>query len=328
MDAMTLSRRRLLGLATSAALLPALSFTARARPYPTHPVRIILPGPPGGAADILARLIGQRLSERLRQPFVIENRPGAGGNVATEAVARAPADGHTLLLMPPTAVIGATLYDKLSFNFTRDIASIAGIIRVPNVMVVNLSVPARTVSEFIAYANARLGRVNMASGGVGTTHHVAGELFKKAAGIDMTHVPYHGEAPAVTGLIGGQVEVMFGSMPVWAAHVRSGQVRALAVTTATRWDELPEIPTVAESVPGYEASGIWGIGAPRDTPIEIVETLNREINATLADAKTKSQLTALGGMLLAGTPAEFARLIAAETEKWAQVIRSANIKLE
>ena len=276
---MKLPRRQFLHLAAGAAALPAVSRIAWAQAYPTRPVRIIVGFAAGGAADIIARLIGQWLSERLGQPFVIENRPGAGSNIATEAVVRAPPDGYTLLLVGTANAINATLYDKLNFNFIRDIAPVAGIIRVPNVMVVNPSVPAKTVPEFIAYAKANPGKINMASGGIGTAAHVSGELFKMMAGVDMVHVPYRGAAPALTDLLGGQVQVMFASMPSSIEHIRAGKLRALAVTTATRSEALPDIPTVGEFVPGYEASAWYGVGAPKDTPAEIVDKLNKEINA-------------------------------------------------
>ena len=282
----------------------------------------------GGAPDILARLMGQWLSERLGQPFVIENRPGAGSNIATEAVVRAPPDGYTLLLVSPANAINATLYDKLNFNFIRDIAPVAGIIREPHVMVVNPSVPAKTVPEFIAYAKANPGKLNMASAGNGTAAHVAGELFKMMTGVDMVHVPYRGAAPALTDLLGGQVQVMFAAMPASIEYIRAGKLRALAVTTATRSEALPDIPTVGEFVPGYEASAWFGVGAPKNTPAEIIDKLNKEINAALADPKIKARLADLGGTVLPGSPADFGKLIADETEKWGKVIRAANIKPE
>ena len=297
---MKLPRRKFLHLAAGAAALPAVSRVAWAQAYPTRPVRIIVGLPPGGATDIVARLIGQWLSERLGQPFVIENRPGAGTNIGTEAVVRAPPDGYTLLLVGRRNAINATLYDKLNFNFIRDIAPVAGIIRVPLVMVVNPSVPAKTVPEFIAYAKANPGKINMASAGIGTPGHVAGELFKMMAGVDMVHVPYRGAAPALTDLLGGQVQVMFGTTVSSIEHIRAGKLRALAVTTATRSEALPDIPTVGEFVPGYEASAVFGIGAPRNTPAEIVDKLNKEINAALADPKIKARLADLGGAVLAG----------------------------
>ena len=278
------------------------------------------------ANDIVARLIGQWLSERLGQPFIIENRPGAGSNIATEAVVRAPPDGYTLLLVGPPNAINATLYDKLNFNFIRDIAPVASIVRVPNVMVVNPSVPAKTVPEFIAYAKANPGKINMASAGIGSSAHVAGELFKMMTGVDMVHVPYRGAAPALTDLLGGQVQVCSPRMPASIEYIKAGKLRALAVTTATRSEALPDVPTVGEFVPGYEASSWYGVGAPKNTPAEIVDKLNKEINAALADPKIKARLADLGGTALAGSPADFGKLIADETEKWGKVIRAANIK--
>jgi tripartite-type tricarboxylate transporter receptor subunit TctC len=325
---MKLPRRQFLHLAAGAAALPAVSRIARAQAYPERPVRIVVGFAPGGANDILARLIGQWLSERLGQPFVIENRPGGGSNIATEAVVRAAPDGYTLLLVGPPQAINATLYEKLNFNFLRDIAPVAGIIRAPNVMEVNPSVPAKTVSEFIAYAKANPGRVNMASAGNGTGPHMAGELFKMMAGVNIVHVPYRGSGPALTDLLGGQVQVMFDALPPSMEHIRTGKLRALAVTTAARSLALPDVPTVSEFVPGYEASASFGVGAPKNTPAEIVDKLNKEINAGLVDPKFKTRLADLGGTVLAGSPADFGKLIAAETEKWAKVIRTANIKAE
>ena len=289
---------------------------------------MIVGGPPGGVADIHARLIGQWLSERLGQPFIIENRPGAGTNIATEMVTHAPADGHTLLLVAINNAINATLYDKLSFNFIRDIVPVAGLIRSPNVMEVNPAVPVKTVPEFIAYAKANPGKLNMASPGNGSVAHIAGEMFKRLAGIEMTHVPYRGAAPAVTDLIGGQVQVAFDPMSSSIVHIKAGKLRALAVTTANRSDALPDIPTVGDFLPGFEASGWFGIGAPKGTPAEVVDKLNREINAGLADAKIKARIADLGNTVLAGSPADFSRLITDETEKWGKVIRAANIKPE
>jgi tripartite-type tricarboxylate transporter receptor subunit TctC len=321
-------RRQFLHLATGAAALPTLSCIARAQTYPSRPVRLITGFPAGGPTDILARPIGQWLSERLGQPFVIDNRPGAGSNIGTEAVVRAPPDGYTLLLVSPGNAINATLYDKLPFNFIRDIAPVAGIIRVPNVIVVNPSVPAKTVPEFIAYAKANPGKVNMASSGNGTSPHVAGELFKMMTGVNIVHVPYRGSAPAMTDLIAGQVQVYFGTTTASIEYIRAGKLRALAVTTAARADALPDIPTVGDFVPGYEASGFFGVGAPKNTPAEIVEKLNKEINAALGDAKMKARLVDLGGMVLPGSPADFGKLIADETEKWAKVIKFAGIKAD
>jgi tripartite-type tricarboxylate transporter receptor subunit TctC len=325
---MKLPRRQFLHLTAGAAALPAVSHFAWAQAYPTRPVRLVVGFPPGGGTDITARLIGQWLSERLGQQFVIENRPGAGSNIATEGVARAAADGYTLLLVSAAHAINATLYDRLNYNFLRDIAPVAGIIRVPNVMEVNPSLPPKSVSEFIAYAKANPGKVNYASGGNGTAQHLSGELFKMMTGVVMVHVPYRGDAPALTDLIGGQVQVMFGSIPPSVEHIRAGKLRALAVTNATRSEALPDIPTVSDFVPGYEANAWYGIGAPRNTPAEIVDKLNKEINAALSDPKIKARLADLGGTVLSGSPADFGKLIADETEKWGKVIRAANIKPE
>ena len=300
---------------------------SRAQAYPTRPVRWIVGYPPAGATDIAARLMGQWLSDRLGQPFVIENRPGASGNIGTEAVVNAPPDGYTLLLVNAGNAINATLYEKLKYNLIRDIAPVAGIIRVPLVMQVNPSVPVKTVPEFIAYAKANPGKLNMASAGNGTPQHVSGELFQMMAGVDMTHVPYRGSAPALTDLLGGQVQVVFDTTLASIEYIRAGRLRPLAVTTATRLEALPEIPTVSDFLPGYEASGWYGVGAPKNTPTEIVDKLNKEINAALANPKIKAQLADLGGTVL-GSPAEFGKLIADETEKWGKVIRAANIKPE
>ena len=302
---MKLPRRKFLHLAASAVALPALSPIARAQTYPTRPVRLTVGFPAGGVADILARLMGQWLSERLGQPFVIENRPGAGGNIATEVVVRAPADGYTLLLVDPPNAINATLYDNLSFNFIRDIAPIAGIARSANVMDVNALFPAKTVPEFIAYAKANPGKINMASGGNGTTTHVAGELFKMMAGVDMVHVPYRGGAPAITDLLGGQVQVYFGAVSESIQHIRAGKLRALAVTTVTRSDTLPDVPTVGDFVPGYEAATWYGLGAPKNTPSEIVDELNKEANTVVVDTQARARLTAVGVEPTTTTPAEF-----------------------
>src|SRR5262245_21606608 len=322
-----LGRRRFLYLAAGAAALPALSRMARAQAYPVRPVRYVVSAPPGGGQDILARLIGQRLAERLGQPFVIENRPGGGTNIGTEAVVRSPPDGHTLLMINPANAINATLYDKLSFNFMRDITPVAGLVRFPLVMAVNSSFPAGTVPEFITYARSNPGKINMASAGTGTGTHVAGELFKMMANVDMIHVPYRGGGPALIDLIAGQVQVIFAG-PETIENVRTGNVRALAVTSTTRAEALPDIPTVADSVPGFEASAWFGVGAPRNTPTQIVDRLNQEINAALADPKIRDRLRDLGGTVLAGSPADFGELIAKETEKWGKVIRAANIKPE
>jgi tripartite-type tricarboxylate transporter receptor subunit TctC len=323
-----LSRRQLLHLAAGAAVLPALPRIAWAQIYPSRAVRLIAGSAPGSAVDILARLIGQWLSERLGQPLVVENRPGAGSNIATEAVVRAPADGYTLLLVQPAAAINATLYESLTFNFNRDIAPVGGIVSVPLVMLVNPSVPARTIPEFITYAKANPGRINMASAGNGTAPHVAGELFKMMAGIDMIHVPYRGGGPALTDLLGGQVQVYFGNMVSSVEYIRAGTLRALAITTATRWQALPDLPAMADFVPGYEASSWFGIGAPKSTPPEVVDRLNKEIKAGLADPKLAARLADLGGTALELSPADFGKLIADEIEKWAKVVKFAGIKPE
>jgi tripartite-type tricarboxylate transporter receptor subunit TctC len=325
---MKLPRRNFLHLAAGAAALPAVSRVARAQAYPTRPVRIIIGFAPGSASDIVARLVGQWLSEGLGQPFIIEHRPGAANNIATEAVVRAPPDGHTLLVVSSANAVNATFYDKLNYNFIRDIAPVAGIIVVPSVLVVHPSVPAKTVPEFIAYAKANPGKLTMASGGIGSGTHLAGELFKMMAGVNMVHVPYRGGGPALTDLLGGQVQVMFPSTVSSIEYIRAGRLRALAVTTATRSDALPDVPTVDEFVPGYEASAWFGVGAPKATPAEIVEKLNKEINAGLADPKMKARLADVGGTALSGSPADFAKLIADETEKWGKVVRAANIKVE
>jgi len=325
---MKLPRRQFLHLAASAAALPAVSRIAWAQAYPARPVRWIVPAPPGGPLDIVARLFGQWLSERLGQPFIVENRPGGGTNIATEMVARAPADGYTLLSVVTAAAINARLYDKLNFNFIRDIAPVASIIRVPLVMVINPSIRARTVPEFIAYAKANPGTISLASPGTGTAPHVAGELFKMMTGVNMLHVPYRGDAPAFTDLLGGQVQVYFPTTISSIEHIKTGKLRALAVTTATRVEALPDIPTMGDFIPDYEASNWYGVGAPKNTPTEIVGKLNNEINAALADANMKARLSDIGGAILAGSPADFGRLIAEETEKWGKVIRAANIKAE
>jgi tripartite-type tricarboxylate transporter receptor subunit TctC len=321
-------RRHVLHLAAGAAALPALSRVARAQAYPARPVRIIVGLPAGGSADITARLIGQWLSERLGQQFLIENRPGAGTNVATEAVVRAAPDGYTLLLALTPNAINATLYDKLNFDFIRDIVPVAGIIRQPLLMLVNPAFPAKTVAEFIAYAKVNPSKINMASAGNGTSGHVTGELFKMMAGINMLHVPYRGGAPALTDLLGGQVQVLFDPVASSTEYIKAGKLRALGVTSMTRLDPFPDIPLVGDTVPGFEASAFAGVGAPRSTPSEIVDTLNKEINAALADPKTKTRLADLGGIMLSGSPADFGKLIAEDTEKWGKVIRAANIKAE
>ena len=325
---MKLPRRQFLHLVAGAAALPAVSRVAWAQAYPSRPVRIISPFGTAGANDLVARLIGQWLSERFGQQFVIENRPGAGGTIGTEAAVRAPADGYTLLLAGTTQTINATLYDKLSFNFIRDIAPVAPIIRLANVLDVNLSVPAKTVPEFIAYAKANPGKINMASVGTGSTPHVTGELFKMMAGVNMVHVPYRSAGAALTDLISGQVQVYFGTTASSIEHIKAGKIRALGVTTTARAEALPDVPTIAEFVPGYEASNWYGVGIPKNTPAEIIEQLNKEVNAALDDPKMKARIADLGGAPLPGSPADFARLIADETEKWGKVIRSANIKPE
>jgi tripartite-type tricarboxylate transporter receptor subunit TctC len=325
---MKLPRRRFLHLAACAAVLPALSRIARAQAYPTRPVRIMVGVPAGGGIDLIARLMGQWLSERLGQPFLIENRPGAGTNIATEAVVQAPADGYTLLLVTAANAINTTLYEKLSFNLIRDIAPVAGIIVVPNVLLVHPSVPAKTVPEFIAYAKANPGKINIASGPIGGPSHVSAELFKLMTGTDMLLVSYRGVAPAVTDLLGGQVQLMFNSLPASIAYIKAGTLRALAVTTATRSELLRDIPTMSEFLPGYEGSQWYGIGAPKNTPNAIIDKLNKEINAALADPKFKVRLADLGGTALAGEPANFGRLIADETEKWGKVLKSTGIKAD
>jgi tripartite-type tricarboxylate transporter receptor subunit TctC len=325
---MKLPRRNFLHLAAGAAALPAVSRVARAQGYPTRPVRIIAPTASGGAPDIIARLIGPWLSQRLGQQFVVENRPGSGNNIGTEAVVRAAPDGYTLLIVSSSNTINATLYDKLNFVFLRDIAAVAGIISLPFVMVLNPSVPAKTVPEFIAHAKANPGKISFGSPGIGTPGHVSGELFKIMTGVEMIHVPYRGGGPVMTDLLGGQVQVLFGTTSLTVEQVRAGKLRALAVTGTTRWEGLPDIPTIADFVSGYEATSLFGLGAPKQTPAEIIERLNREINAALDDPNLKTRLVDLGGTLLAGSPADFGKLIADDTEKWAKVIRAANIKAE
>jgi tripartite-type tricarboxylate transporter receptor subunit TctC len=325
---MKLPRRNFLHLAAGAAALPTVSRCAWAQAYPTRPVRVIVPFAPGGAYDIVARLMGPWLSERLGQPFIIENRPGAGGNIGTETVVNAAADGYTLLLVGGPNAINATLYDKLNFNFIRDIAPIASIVHVPLVMAVNPLVPAKTVSDFIIYAKTNPGRINMGSAGIGSSPHVSGELFKMMAGVNLVHVPYRGAGPAIIDLLGGQVQVMFATMPSSIEHIRAGKLRALAVTTTARSEALPNVPPVGDFVPHYEASDTYGIGAPKNIPAEVIEKLNREVNAILADPRTKSRLADLGGTVLAGSPADFGKLIAAETEKWGKVVEFAGMKPE
>jgi tripartite-type tricarboxylate transporter receptor subunit TctC len=325
---MKLPRRKFLHLATGAAVLPAVSCVAWAQAYPTRPVRIIVGAAPSGTYDIVARLIGQWLSERLGQPFVIENRPGAGTTIGTEAVVKAPPDGYTLLLVGAAAVTSTLLYDKLNFNLIRDIAPVAAISREPHIMVVNPSVPASTVPEFIAYAKGNPGKISMASGGIGTVGHLSGELFKMMTSVNMVHVPYRGLASALNDLLGGQVQVTFASMASSIEHIRAGKLRALALTAATRSDMLPDVPTVGEFVPGYEASTWSGVGAPKATATEIVEKLNNEINAALTDHEINARLADLGSTPLAGSATDFGKLIADETEKWSKVMRAANIKPE
>jgi|SRR5579871_644369 len=325
---MKLPRRQLLHLAAGAAALPAVSRLARAQAYPTRPVRLILTTTPGGPADLVARPMGQWLSERLGQPVIIENRPGAGSNIGTEAVVRAAPDGYTLLLVATGNASNATLYENLNFDFIRDIAPVAGLIRGPFVMVVNAAFPTQTIPEFIAYAKANPGKINFASGGTGFASHLSGELFKMMTGVNMVHVPYRGQSAAMTDLLGGQVQVMFDPVVSSLPHIRAGKLRPLAVTTSTRSEVLPDIPTVGDFLPGYEASIWFGVGAPRNTPSEIVDRLNREINAGLADPRMRARLAGLGGTVLAGSPADFGKLIAEETEKWAKVIKFASIKPE
>jgi tripartite-type tricarboxylate transporter receptor subunit TctC len=325
---MKLLRRTVLRMATGAAAASALPSFAAALDYPARPVRLVIGFNAGGAPDVVARLLGQWLSERIGQNFLIDNRPGAGGNIGAEVAAKAPPDGYTLLLVAPANVVNVTLYDKLDFNFMRDIAPVGGLTRVPEVMEVNPAFPARTVAEFIAYAKANPGKINMASGGNGSAAHVAGELFMIMTGIDMVHVAYRGLAPALTDLLAGQVQVIFDSVPNSISHIRAGRLRALATTTATRLEALPDIPTVSETVAGYEASALAGVGAPHATPPEIIATINREINAALADPKMQARLADLGGTPIPGSPDDYGRMLAAEIEKWAKVVRTAHIKLE
>ena len=325
---MKLPRRNFLHLAAGAVALPAVSRSANARSYPTRPVHLIVPFGPAGATDITARLIGQWLSERLGQQFVIENRPGAGSNVGTEAVVRAAPDGYTLGLFGAPSAINATLYDKLNFNFVRDIAPIAPIVRFPYIMVVNPSVSAKTLPEFIAYAKAIPGKINMASPGIGSTPHVNGELFKVMTGTNLVHVPYRSAAAVMTDLLSGQVQLYFGTTASSLEYVRTGKLRALAVTIERRLDALPDIPAVAEFVPGYEASGWFGVGAPRNTPVEIIDKLNKEIDAGVADPKMKARLVDLGGIALTGSPSDFGKLIVEETEKWGKVVKLSGAKLD
>jgi tripartite-type tricarboxylate transporter receptor subunit TctC len=323
---MKLIRRRFLYLAGAAIAAPAVSRVAWSQTYPTRPIHMVVGFAAGGGADIMARLIGQALSERLGQQIVVDNRPGAGTNIATEVAAKAAPDGYTLLLANSPNAINATLYDNLSFDFIRDIAPVASIGRVPLVMVVNSSLPAKTVPEFIAYAKANPGKVNMGSGGNGAPDHMSGELFKAMAGVGILHVPYRGVAPAIADLLGGQVQVIFGTMPAVIALIKSGKLRALAVTTAARSEALPDVPSIGEFVPGYEASQWYGIGAPKGTPAEVIERLNRETNAVLADAKMQARLAELGASVLPGSPADFGKLNADETAKWAKVVKLSGAK--
>jgi tripartite-type tricarboxylate transporter receptor subunit TctC len=325
---MKLRRRQFLNLAAGAAALAAAAPAARAQNYPTRPVRILVGFPAGGTTDIGARLIAQALSERLGQQFIVENRPGAATNLATEAVVHAPADGYTLLAITATNAINVSLYEKLNFNFLRDIAMVAGVLRSPLVLEVHPSVAVKTGPELIAYAKANPGKLTMASFGTGTTSHVAGELFKMMSGVNMLHVPYRGSAPMVTDLIGGQVQVALDNLPASFEHIKAGKLRALAVTTAARWDSLPDIPAVAEFLPGFETSAFVAVGVPRNTPAQIVEKLNSEINAALADPKTKAAVANLGAAVYPGSPADFSKLLAEETEKWAKVVKFAGLKPE
>jgi tripartite-type tricarboxylate transporter receptor subunit TctC len=323
-----LPRRKFLHLVAGAAVVPAISRMAQAQAYPSRPTRIIVGFPAGGTSDIVGRLIGQWLSERLGQQFVIENRPGASANIATEVVARAAPDGYTLLIILGGNAINATLFEKLNFNFLRDIAPVASVIDTPLVMEVNPSVPVHTVPEFIAYANGNPGKVNMGTPGVGTPPHVAGELFKMMTGVNMLHVPYRGTAPMLTDLLGGQVQVAFDPLPASIENIKAGKLRAIAVTTASRSDALPDVPSVSEYVPGFEARNWYGLGAPKNTPPEIIDKLNTEINAALADPKMKARLAELGGTPFASSRADFTKFVADETAKWAKVIKAANIKID
>ena len=324
---MTFHRRQFLRLAGAAVALPAVSRGASAQAYPSRPVRVVIGYPPGGSADITARLMTQWLSERLGQSFIVESRPGGGTNIATEAVINAPQDGYTLLLVAPANAINATLYEKLNHNFLRDIVPVAGLIRFPNVVVVNPDVPVKTIPELIAYAKANPGKLNMASSGNGSTIHMSGELFKMMTGVNMIHVPYRGGALALTDMIGGQVQVMFDNIPTAMEFVRSGKLRGLAVTGAGRSETLPDLPTVADFLPGYEATSWYGLGAPKGTPNEIIEKLNREVNAILAEPKTKARFLELGASMLPGSASDFGKLVAAETEKWGKVVKFSGAKV-
>jgi len=325
---MQVPRRRFLQLAGAAVAAPAVSRAARAQGYPARPVRLIIGYTPGGSADLTSRLMAQWLWERLGQSFVVESRPGGGTNIATEAVVRAAPDGYTLLLVAPANAINATLYEKLNYDFIRDMAPVAGLIRFPNVMEVNPSVPAKTVPEFIAYAKANPGKINYASSGNGSTIQMSAELFKMMVGVDMVHVPYRGGAPALTDMLSGQVQVMFDNLPTSIEHIRAGKLRPLAITSTTRSELLPEVPPLADFVPGYESSAWYGIGAPRHTPAEIIDRLNKEINAILAEPKVKARIAEMGATLVTGSPADFGKLVADETEKWGKVVRFAGVKAE
>jgi tripartite-type tricarboxylate transporter receptor subunit TctC len=327
-DAMGLPRRQFLRVAAGAVALPLIPGVARAQIYPSRPVRVVVTFAAGGPNDIIGRLMGQWLTEHLGQPFVVENRPGAAGNIGTEAVVRAPADGYTILLESTNNVINSALYDRLNFNFIRDIAPVATIGRSMFVMMVHPSIPAKTVPEFIAYSRANPGKINMASSGIGSTSHVVGELFKMMTGVDMAHVPYRGAAPAMTDLLAGQVQVYFSPTPGSIEYIESGRLRALGVTTATRWGALPAVPAIGEFVSGYEASGWWGIGVPKNTPTEVINELNKEINAALADPKLTARLAELGSTVLALSPAQFGKMIADTTEKWGEVVKFAGLKPE
>jgi tripartite-type tricarboxylate transporter receptor subunit TctC len=325
---MTLPRRKFLHLAAGAAALPAIARIARADTYPSHPVRLLVGFAAGSTTDILGRLIGQWLSQRLGQQFVVENRPGAGGNIAAEEMIKSTPDGYTLYMVPPAVAANGALYPHLNFDFLRDATAVAGVVRVPNVAEVNPSLPVKTIPELIAYAKANPGKLSFESAGIGTASHLAGQLFNAMTGANLQHVPYRGDGPAMVDLIAGQVQVGFATMTASIGHIRSGQLRALAVTTLKRSDALPGIPTVAETVPGFEASSWFGIAAPKGTPADIIERLNRETNAGLADTTIAARLTDMGGMALTGSPADFGKLIANETEKWSKVIRDAGIKAE
>ena len=322
------SRRAAISLIAMSFLAIFSNISAFAQDYPTRPVKWVVPYPPGGATDIIARLVGQRLSERLNQQFVIENKPGAGNNVGTESVVNADPDGYTILLVNPANGINASLYAKMNYNFIRDIAPVAGITRSPNVMVVPADFPAKTVADFIAYAKANPGKINMASSGNGTSVHLSGELFRSMTGIDMVHVPYKGAAPALTDMLGGRVQVIFDNLPSAIQHIRAGTLRALAVTTDTRSPQLPDVPTVADTVKGYEASAWFGMGAPKNAPKPIIDRLNKEVNAILAEPAMKQRLDELGGVPLIGTPEDFGKIIQSETDKWAKVVEFAKIKID